>query len=118
MTHGAGQNDMDLLMDKLSAYPEALSASVMQFRKTPSIDTAATIVTEILRYHQSDNFDALYAEKGEQLRLFDDLGMDSLTMTEIAFEAEDFLDISISNEDMLEIKTVQDLKAYVTRSIS
>lgn len=105
-------------MDKLSAYPEPLSELVIQFRKAPQTETAGKIVIEILRYHQIANFDTLYQEKGDALVLLDDLGMDSLTMTEIAFEAEDFLDISISNEDMIHIKTVADLKAYVSKSFS
>jgi acyl carrier protein len=104
-------------MDKLSAYPDALRDLVLAFRESPDADKADRIVLAILRYHQADAFEGVYAAKGEASVLVDDLGLDSLTMTEIAFEAEDFLDISISNEDMLRIKCIADLKQYVRRSI-
>lgn len=109
--------DSQLLKDKLSAYPDALAQRVLEFRSAPDATLASEIVVDILCYHEPDRFTALYAEKGDALALIEDLGMDSLTMTEIAFEAEDFLDITITNEDMIAMQTVADLKSYIVRAI-
>lgn len=116
--HDTEENtDSQLLKDKLSAYPDELADRVLRFHKTPSAQLASEIAVDILRYHAPDRFDELYADKGDTLVLVSDLGMDSLTMTEIAFEAEDFLNITISNEDMIAIQSVADLKSYIVKAI-
>jgi acyl carrier protein len=110
------QSNADPLMEKLSAYPDSLRESVLDFKKKPSSELLDAVVTEILRYHQIENFEAIRKEKGDAMSLVEDLGLDSLTMTEIAFDAEDFLEISISNEDMLAITTLQDLKDFARKA--
>jgi len=117
MTDAAGTNQNEALLEKLSAYPDSLAKLVLKFREAPEKPTADAIVIEILKYHEPEKFDKVYEAKGDDLVLVSDLGMDSLTMTEIAFEAEDFLDITIQNEDMLAISTVKDLKSFIVQAI-
>lgn len=116
MTDAAKMSKENALTEKLSAYPEKLRALVMSYHQNPENNIKGEIVTEILKYHNPDEYESLYASRGDALILVDDMGMDSLTMAEIAFEAEDFLDITISNEDMLSIKTLGDLKSYVEKA--
>ncbi|MDD4348366.1 MAG: acyl carrier protein [Opitutales bacterium] len=118
MTLSADASDADPLIQKLAAYPETLRELVLAFRSNPNDATVDAVVCGILRYHAQDTFDEVHATHGDGMSLFDDLSMDSLTMTEIAFEAEDFLDIILSNEDMLSIKTLADLKAFVRKAAS
>lgn len=118
MIDEAGITGDEALMDKMSAYPDALSKLVLDFQTAPNEKKTEEIVIEILRYHQPDQFEILYRKKGDELELVSDLGMDSLTMMEITFEAEDFLNIAITNEEMLAIKTVADLKSYILKATS
>lgn len=118
MTLSANTSDADPLEQKLAAYPESLRDLVLAFRKNPNDASVDAVVCGILRYHSQDTFDQVHATHGDTMSLFEHLSMDSLTMTEIAFEAEDFLNIILSNEDMISIKTLADLKAFVRKAVS
>jgi acyl carrier protein len=50
----------------------------------------------------------------DDLRLVEDLGLDSLTLMEIVLLAEEVLPISINNEDLCELRTLGDVKRQVT----
>ncbi len=49
--------------------------------------------------------------------LKDDLGMDSFGAIELVFEIEDEFGIDIPDQDMTEVKTVQDIIDYIIRRI-
>jgi acyl carrier protein len=50
--------------------------------------------------------------------LMGELGLDSLAITEVVFFAEDLLGIRISNEEILEVRTVDDLRGFIRRKVS
>ena len=50
-------------------------------------------------------------------RLIDDLGFDSLAITELVFFTEELFGISISNEEIIKVRTLDDLSAFVTRKV-
>jgi acyl carrier protein len=49
----------------------------------------------------------------DDLRLSEDLGIDSLTMMEIVMVAEDALHESIPNEELCQLRTLGDLQAFI-----
>ena len=59
-------------------------------------------------------FEAAYAQKGDETSLKADMCIDSLTLAELLFYAEDLLAIRISNEDVLKILTVGNLKTFLS----
>ena len=46
-------------------------------------------------------------------RLVDDLGLDSLSLTELVFFAEDLFGISITNEEIVQVRTLDDLRSFI-----
>ena len=50
--------------------------------------------------------------------LMDGLGFDSLAITEIIFFAEDLFGISISNEEILKVRTIDDLRLFIRRKVA
>ncbi len=46
----------------------------------------------------------------------DDLDLDSLTMVEVATAAEDKFDVKIPDDDLKDLKTVQDAVDYVAKA--
>ena len=51
-------------------------------------------------------------------RLIDDLGFDSLAITEVVFLAEDLFGIHISNEEIVQVRTLDDLRGFIRRKVA
>jgi len=50
--------------------------------------------------------------------LIDGLGFDSLAITEIVFFAEDLFGISIANEEIIKVRTIDDLRLFLRRKVT
>jgi acyl carrier protein len=91
---------------------ESVEAAVA-FRKTGNADLIATVVIGILaRFLEPEQRPKLVGDC-DSLRLMDDLGVDSLTMVEVVMLVEETLVIKIDNEDLRDLRSIGDVKAYV-----
>jgi len=50
-------------------------------------------------------------------RLIDDLGFDSLAITEVVFFTEDLFSIHITNEEIIQARTLDDLRGFIRRKV-
>ncbi|HEY4245288.1 MAG TPA: acyl carrier protein [Lacunisphaera sp.] len=51
-------------------------------------------------------------------RLIEDLGFDSLAITEVVFFTEDLFGIAISNEEIIQVRTLEDLRGFIFRKVT
>jgi len=58
------------------------------------------------------------AESPGSTRLVDDLGFDSLAITEVVFFTEDLFGISIANEEIIQVRTLDDLRGFIQRKVN
>lgn len=93
---------------------ETIEAALL-FRQSREPALANTIVIGIITRFLEPEQRAKLKIQGESdhLRLMEDLGVDSLTMVEAIMIIEEVLQISIKNEELRDLHTVGDIKAYV-----
>ncbi len=71
------------------------------------------IVTGIIeRFLEPENKTLLHKDD-DSVRLFEDLGIDSLTMMEIVIMVEETLKVSFDNNELRELRTLGDVKTYI-----
>lgn len=92
--------------------PECVEAAV-RFRATGDVSAVGAVVLGILaRFLEPDQRPKLQGDC-DNLRLMDDLGVDSLTMVEVVMLVEETLLMKIENEDLRDLRSIGDVKAYV-----
>jgi len=88
-------------------------------RFTTSGDAAAldAVILAILEDFLSQPPSAPLATLPGDTRLIEDLGFDSLTITEIVFFIEDLFVISISNQEIVLVRSLDDLRLFVRQKV-
>lgn len=107
--------DLELvqLQEALKRCSPATLAAACEFRRTRRIDALNQVVVGVIeRYVERGLRPKLHPPK-DDLRLVDDLGIDSLTMMEIVLLAEDVLRISVSNEELGQLRTLGEVRTFV-----
>jgi len=116
--------------------PSSLEARTPEQIKAALIGFASPCVDAALRYLESGGADALIemlpgmiefhlpsgaakppAMLKDELRLNQDLGLDSLALTEMAFKLDDLFGLAIETREMVGVQTVGDLKAFLVAKV-
>jgi 3-hydroxyacyl-[acyl-carrier-protein] dehydratase len=107
----------DGLRDALKRYSPATREAACQFRRTGNAAHLPAIVQGIIEHCVEHAARDKLARGGENLRLVEDLGIDSLTMLEIVFLAEEVLEISIENEEVRTLRTVGEVQEFIASKL-
>jgi len=76
------------------------------------------VVMAMLRDHTPRRNYSVLGNLQGGMRLSDDLGLDSLAVTEMVFFAEDLFRIRITNQEIAEVRTVDDLRLFIRRKVA
>jgi acyl carrier protein len=107
------QQDEASLRDALKRCSLETREAASAFRRTGRAEYVPAIVHGLIEHYVEREARAKLNGNDDNLRLVEDLGVDSLTMMEIVFLAEDVLQVSIDNEDLRPFRTVGDIKRYL-----
>ena len=92
--------------------PETVEATV-RFRREGDLDVVILIVHGIIERYLKLEPGENIAQRPDQTRLGEDLGVDSLTMLEIVMAIEEGLDFRVEDSDARNIRTLGDVRRYV-----
>ncbi len=92
--------------------PSTFEAAV-QFRKTGNPEHLPAVVIGVIERFVEPDLRIKLKNADDDLRLIEDLGIDSLTMMEIVILVEDVLQMSINNDELRNLRTVGDVKTFI-----
>ena len=96
---------------------ETVEAAV-HFRTSGDAKEIPTVVYGIIERHLPPEHTRSLKDAGDETRLIEDLGIDSLTLLEIVLSIEETVNISIENEELREIRTLGEVESFIARKIS
>ncbi len=92
--------------------PSTFEAAV-QFRKTANPEHMPAVVIGVIERFVEPDLRMKLKDADDDLRLIEDLGIDSLTMMEIVILVEDVLTMTINNDELRNLRTVGDVKTFI-----
>ncbi len=92
--------------------PAAVEAAV-NYRKTRDASLVPAVVIGVIERFVEADIRPKLRQGDDDLRLVEDLGVDSLTMMEIVILVEDVLQMQINNDELRNLRTVGDVKTFI-----
>ncbi len=105
--------DESALRDSLKRCSPATIEAAIAYRKTHEASHLPAVIIGVIERFVEPDLRAKLKEADDELRLVEDLGIDSLTMMEIVILVEDVLQLQINNEDLRNLRTVGDTKVFI-----
>lgn len=97
------------LHELLKRCPASTYEAARRFRRTGDPTQIPIIVAGVIEHHVEPDLRAKLRSPDDQLRLVEDLGLDSLTLMEVVMLMEDALGILIGNEELTGLRTLGDV---------
>ena len=102
------------IRESLRRCPARAVEAAIEFRKTGDVGHLPVVIAGVFeRFVEPDLRARLAAPDSDDLRVIEDLGLDSLTMMEIVMLVEEITGTEIANEELRQLSTIGDIKAFV-----
>jgi 3-hydroxyacyl-[acyl-carrier-protein] dehydratase len=88
-----------------------------EFRRTGRTEHLPAIIDGVIEHYADPDVRAKLRGGDGKLRLVEDLAIDSLTLLEIIFLAEEVLGITIDNEEVRPFRTVDDVRGFIIAKV-
>lgn len=105
--------DEAALRESLKRCSPSTFEAAIQFRKTGNPEHLPAVVIGVVERFVEPDLRVKLKDADDDLRLIEDLGIDSLTMMEIVILVEDVLQMSINNDELRNLRTVGDVKTFI-----
>jgi 3-hydroxyacyl-[acyl-carrier-protein] dehydratase len=105
------------LRDALKHCSASTYEAACRFRQTGNTEHLPAIVLGIIERHVEPGLRARLQAPDDDLRLVEDLGIDSLTMMEVVALTEDVFQVSISSRELHDLRTVGQFRQFMTAKL-
>ncbi len=103
--------------ERIKHLPDDARAAFARFQASGNAAELDLVILAILEDYIPHRPAAPLADLPGSTRLFEDLAFDSLAITEVIFYLESLFDISISNEEIMQVRTLADLRGFIHAKI-
>lgn len=104
--------------DSIRHLPAAARAAFERFQADGDLSNLDPVVLAILNDYIPQRSTVPLADLPGSTKLIDDLGFDSVAITEVVFFVEDLFGFSISNEEIVSVRTLDDLRGFIRRKVA
>ena len=104
--------------DRLKHLPEEARAGFHRFQADGNPAALDPVIFAILADFVPQLPAVPFAKLPGETQLIGDLGFDSLAITEVVFFTEDLFGITISNEEIIQVRTLDDLRRFISTKVS
>ncbi len=98
----------------LRHFPDDVRQAYQRMRASGDPQAADTLVLAIVADHMPRSGTPIV----DHAVLVDDLGFDSVAIAEMVFFIEDLLQVSVTNAEILQVRTVAELRAFVRAKLA
>lgn len=99
-------------------FPEEVRDAYLRFTSTHAAEDADVVILAVVMDHVPAAKARIAGAPGDALKLIEDLGFDSVAITELVFFIEDLFQVRISNDEIMRVRTVGDLRLFVRQKIA
>ena len=105
------------IQEELLGFPAACIDAALRYQSSGRFEDFAAMLPGMIAFHLPRGAAPVPEPLEDALRLHQDLGLDSLSLTEMAFKLDDVFGVSLETTDVIGVLTVGDLKALLQRKL-
>lgn len=105
----------DRLEEELRRAPEGTREALQAYKQSGELEQLEKFAHGIIARNIDDSYLEVLDQADDATHMVDDLGIDSLTMVEIAITLEDALDIELIDEELKELETLGDMRDHLLK---
>lgn len=105
------------IAEKIRHLPEPARAAYRTFRSSGDATQLDPLIFALLESYLPKKPGAPLGDLPGATSLMDDLGFDSLAIAEFVFNTEDLFEIRISNEEVVQVRTIDDLRDFIRKKV-
>jgi len=105
--------DEALIRESLKRCSPSTFEAAVQFRKSGNPEHLPAVVIGVIERFVEPDLRMKLKDADDDLRLIEDLGIDSLTMMEIVVLVEEVLQVSVHNDELRHLRSVGDVKLFI-----
>lgn len=110
--------DHDAADTLIRHFPADIREAYARFAQTRDAADADIVILAVVQDHLPTRAQRTGPAPADHAALIADLGFDSVAITEMVFFVEDLFHVRITNEEILRVRTVGDLRAFVREKLA
>ena len=103
----------DAIRAELAGFPPAAVGAVLRFREAGDDASLGALVLAMLAFYRPKTHTAALGSLPPETRFREELGIDSLTLTEMVFKLDELLGVPIELREVAHVQTLGELQEFL-----